>query len=194
MVPMSGKYGGRAAVLFRCIHSAMSRHLNSLISKSINYMFKILCAFKEGNRIDTYSMYDSKLKRNPLVTLIASVVGAHFDHEPIDMGPGVRSATNIYVFDEDDADPFQQPQGTVLVETVSVLLKEQNLYTFLLLISQAPEIDDVAQFELDHSHKLYIYPYMQELPRLFVDHFKSILAVGYDIPRLEYVMSGGGRY
>ncbi|KAH8333343.1 hypothetical protein KR067_000852, partial [Drosophila pandora] len=172
MVPMSGKYGGRAAVLFRCIHSAMSRHLNSLISKSINYLFKVLCAFKEGNRIDTYSMYDSKLKRIPLVTLIASVVGAHFDHEPIDMGPGVRSATNIYVYDEDDADPFQQPQASMLVET-------------------APEIDDVAQFELDHSHKLYIYPYMQELPRLFVDHFKSILAVGYDIPRLEYVMSGG---
>ncbi|KAH8242116.1 hypothetical protein KR026_003917, partial [Drosophila bipectinata] len=172
MVPMSGKYGGRAAALFRCIHAAMSRHLNSLISKSINYLFKVLCAFKEGNRIDKYSMYDSKLKRIPLVTLVASVVGAHFDHEPIDMGPGVRSATNIYVYDEDDADPFQQPQAHMLVET-------------------APDIDDVAQFELDHSHKLYIYPYMQELPRLFVDHFKSILAVGYDIPRLEYVMSGG---
>jgi len=120
MVPMSGKYGGRAAILFRCIHAAMSRHLNSLISKSINYLFKVLCAFKEGNRIDKYSMYDAKLKRIPLMTLIASVVGAHFDHEPIDMGPGVRPSSNIYVYDEDDADPFQQPQGTQFVENVSI--------------------------------------------------------------------------
>ncbi|XP_036671579.3 dynein axonemal heavy chain 3 isoform X3 [Drosophila suzukii] len=172
MVPMSGKYGGRAAILFRCIHAAMSRHLNSLISKSINYLFKVLCAFKEGNRIDKYSMYDAKLKRIPLMTLIASVVGAHFDHEPIDMGPGVRPSSNIYVYDEDDADPFQQPQGTQFVENF-------------------PDIDDVAQFEMDHSNKLYIYPYMQELPRIFTEHFKSILAVGYDIPRLEFVMSGG---
>jgi len=117
---MSGKYGGRAAILFRCIHAAMSRHLNSLISKSINYLFKVLCAFKEGNRIDKYSMYDAKLKRIPLMTLIASVVGAHFDHEPIEMGPGVRPSSNIYVYDEDDADPFQQPQSTQFVENVNI--------------------------------------------------------------------------
>jgi len=47
---------------------------------------------------------------------------------------------------------------------------------------------------MDHSNKLYIYPYMQELPRIFTEHFKSILAVGYDIPRLEFVMSGGGSF
>lgn len=116
---MSGKYGGRAGILFRCIHSAMSRNLNSLISKSINYLFKVLCSFKDGNDIDQYSMFDAKLKRIPLMTLIASVVGAHFDHEPIDMGPGVRPPTNIYAYDEDDADPFQQPQTNIYSEIVS---------------------------------------------------------------------------
>ncbi|EDW73522.2 uncharacterized protein Dwil_GK16602 [Drosophila willistoni] len=172
MVPMAGKYGGRADTLFRCIHAVMSRHLYSLINKSINYLFKVLCAFKDGNSIEKYSMHDPKLRRAPLMTLICSVVGAHFDNEHIDMGPGVRPSANVYVFDEDDADPFQQPLINVFVDT-------------------SPEVDDVAQFELDHSNKIYIYPYMLELPHIFTDLFKHILAVGYEIPRLEYIMSGG---
>ncbi|XP_033238860.1 dynein heavy chain 3, axonemal [Drosophila pseudoobscura] len=172
MVPMFGKYGGRAAILFHCIHALMSRHLNGLITKSINYLFKVLCAYKGGNNIDKYSMFDPNLRRTPMMTLIVSVVGAHFDNDPIEMGPGVRPHANIYVFDDDDADPFQQPLINVFVD-------------------MSPEVDDVAQFEMDHDHKLYMYPYMNELPRIFTENFKSILAVGYEIPRLEFIMSGG---
>lgn len=54
-------------------------------------------------------------------------------------------------------------------------------------------MDEVAVFEMDHASKLYIYPYMTELPAIIRDLFKSILTVGYDIPRLEYIMSGQGK-
>lgn len=36
---------------------------------------------------------------------------------------------------------------------------------------------------------MFVYPYMRELPDIFIEFFKSILKVGYEIPRLEYVMS-----
>lgn len=104
---MSGKYGGRADTLFKCVHALMSRHLDSLINKSLAYLFKVLCGFKDGNQIEQYSMYNPKLKRRPLMALTVSVVGAHFDNEPIDFGPGIRPEENIYEFDADDADPFQ---------------------------------------------------------------------------------------
>ncbi|ALC43064.1 CG17150 [Drosophila busckii] len=174
LVPMSGKYGGRASTLFKCIHSLMSRHLDGLIHKSLAYLFKILCAYKGGNDIESYSMHDKKLRRRPLVALIVSVVGAHFDNEPIDFGPGIRPDENVYVFDNDDADPFYQSPGTQTTEV-------------------PPDVDDVVLFEMDNSYKFYIYPYMLELPAIFRDLFKSILMVGYEIPRLEYIMSGGTR-
>jgi len=47
---------------------------------------------------------------------------------------------------------------------------------------------------MEHSYKLYIYPYMMELPGIIRDLFKHILRVGYEIPRLEYIMSGGGKH
>ncbi|XP_030372078.1 dynein heavy chain 3, axonemal [Scaptodrosophila lebanonensis] len=171
MVPMHGKFGGRGEVLFNCVHSLMSRHLYSIVQKSLKYLFKVICAYKGGNDIENYNMFDPKLGRRPLMTLIASVVGAHFDNDFIEMGPGTRPPENIYVFDSDDADPFQQPLVNVFVETT-------------------PDIDEVAQFELDYANKLYIYPYILELPHIFTEHFTAILRVGYYIPRLEYVMSG----
>ncbi|EDV95581.1 GH15699 [Drosophila grimshawi] len=173
LVPMTGKYGGRAQTLFQCVHALMSRHLESLINKSLAYLFKVLCGYKYGNNVDQYSMYDPKLRRRPLMTLTVSVVGAHFDNEHIDFGPGIREDENIYVFDADDADPFLVPGQTNL------------------LLDTQVDMDDVVSFELDNACKLYIYPYMVELPALIRDLFKSMLAVGYDIPRLEYIMSGG---
>ncbi|XP_062127566.1 dynein axonemal heavy chain 3 [Drosophila sulfurigaster albostrigata] len=173
LVPMSGKYGGRADTLFKCVHALMSRHLDSLINKSLAYLFKVLCGFKNGNEIESYSMHDPKLRRRPLMALTVSVVGAHFDNETIDFGPGVRTEDNIYEFDADDADPFQAPVPT------------QNMLEWLV-----PDVDDVAAFEMENSYKLYIYPYMSELPGIIRDLFKHILRVGYDIPRLEYIMSG----
>lgn len=118
LVPMTGKYAGRADTLFKCVHALMSRHLESLINKSLAYLFKVLCGYKNGNQIEEYSMFDNKLRRRPLMTLTVSVVGAHFDNEPIDFGPGVRDDENIYQFDADDADPFQAPGQPQFVELV----------------------------------------------------------------------------
>lgn len=134
MVPMTGKYGGRAETLLKCVHALMSRHLESLINKSLAYLFKVLCSYKHGNEIDEYSMFDKKLQRRPLLALTVSVVGAHFDNEPIDFGPGVRADENIYVFDADDADPFQQPgQTNPVLEIVSekLIIKDGLIYKFI---------------------------------------------------------------
>lgn len=46
---------------------------------------------------------------------------------------------------------------------------------------------------MEHTNKLYVYPYMSELPAIIRDMFKNILRVGYEIPRLEFVMSNGGK-
>lgn len=46
LVPMKSKDGGRAAILFRCIHSLMSRQVQGLIKRSIDHFFKALAAYK----------------------------------------------------------------------------------------------------------------------------------------------------
>lgn len=96
----------------------MSRHLESIINKSLAYLFKVLCGYKGGNMLDKYSMHHPKLRRRPLLALTVSVVGAHFDNDPIDFGPGIRPEENIYEFDADDADPFQPPPSPQYAEQV----------------------------------------------------------------------------
>lgn len=56
---------------------------------------------------------------------------------------------------------------------------------------QAVEVLAESSFVLQESGKLFLQPYMEQLPCLFVSYFKSILKVGYEIPRLEYYMSHG---
>lgn len=46
LVPMKSKDGGRAAILFRCIHSLMSRQVQSLIKRSIDHFFDALVVYK----------------------------------------------------------------------------------------------------------------------------------------------------
>lgn len=48
-----------------------------------------------------------------------------------------------------------------------------------------------SDFVLKESGKMFLEPYMEQLPNLFVSYFKNILKVGYEIPRLEYYMSHG---
>lgn len=48
-----------------------------------------------------------------------------------------------------------------------------------------------SAFVLKESGKMFLEPYMEQLPSLFVSYFKNILKVGYEIPRLEYYMSHG---
>lgn len=52
-------------------------------------------------------------------------------------------------------------------------------------------MEDESVFVLTECGKMFLEPYMEKLPSLFVSYFKSILKVGYDIPRLEYYMSRG---
>lgn len=48
-----------------------------------------------------------------------------------------------------------------------------------------------SAFVLNEGGKIFIEPYIEDLPELFVCYFKEILRVGYEIPRLEYYMSQG---
>lgn len=46
LVPMKSKDGGRAAILFRCIHSLMSRQVQGLIKRSIDHFYNALVVYK----------------------------------------------------------------------------------------------------------------------------------------------------
>lgn len=48
-----------------------------------------------------------------------------------------------------------------------------------------------SAFVLEEGGKIFIEPYIEDLPELYVSYFKEILKVGYKIPRLEYYMSQG---
>lgn len=63
-------------------------------------------------------MFDAKLKRRPLMTLIVSVIGAHFDNpERVDFPPKNKTP-QIYEEDEDDANPFYHKPSAPLMEQV----------------------------------------------------------------------------
>ncbi|KAM7358170.1 dynein axonemal heavy chain 3-like [Cochliomyia hominivorax] len=171
LIPMRGGYGGRAAILFRCVHALMSHHLEILITRSLTFLYKTLNEYLDGNDIDKYNMHDPKLKRRPLMTLIVSVIGVHFDNPTREDIPAEHTIPAIYVEEEDDANPFYRRPTVVVVETPS------------------PEVDSLSQFILNHHGKFHAFPYIGSLPDLFIGIFKRILRVGYEIPRLEYVMS-----
>lgn len=46
LVPRVSKNGGRAAILFRCIHALMSRQIQKLIQRSLDHLYQTLDAFK----------------------------------------------------------------------------------------------------------------------------------------------------
>lgn len=49
LVPMKSRDGGRAAILFRCIHSLMSRQVQRLIQRSIDHLYNVLAVYKVSN-------------------------------------------------------------------------------------------------------------------------------------------------
>uniref|UniRef100_A0A1I8MKN2 AAA+ ATPase domain-containing protein n=1 Tax=Musca domestica TaxID=7370 RepID=A0A1I8MKN2_MUSDO len=172
LIPMRGSHGGRAAVLFRCVHALMSLQLEGLITRSLTYLYKTLCDYMAGNDIEKYNMYDAKLKRRPLMTLIVSVIGVHFDNpERVDFPPKSKTPQIYEEQEDDDANPFQSKAGGQFIE------------------QPTPDEDCVACFLLNNWGKLHAFPYIGTLPNIFIDIFKRILKVGYKLPRLEYVMS-----
>lgn len=51
-------------------------------------------------------------------------------------------------------------------------------------------IGDEAE-SLNAVQKMFVDPFLENLPNLFVSYFVKILKVGYKIPRLEYYMTNG---
>lgn len=92
----------------------------------MNFSFiTFLITLKEGNDIERYQMYDKKLRRRPLMTLIFSVVGAHFDDRTDDRD----NTTPIYKYDEeDDASPFYSRPSFVLELVSNYLLSNFHKY------------------------------------------------------------------
>lgn len=131
LIPMTGAYGGRAGILFRCVHALMSHHLECLITRSLEYLYRTLCAYTDGNSIEKYNVFDPKLKRRPLMTLIVSVVGAHFDNPTAADWSREHKIPGIYREDEDDANPFYKRSSTFAalgLEQVSILFFLERFY------------------------------------------------------------------
>ncbi|XP_037908989.1 dynein heavy chain 3, axonemal [Hermetia illucens] len=163
LVAWDTSYGGRAEILFECIHSLMSLQLRGLIQRSVDHLFRAIDVYKEGNYIDEYDPDHPKLKRRPIMRLIISVVGKHFADDNLN---GRASNATIYRVDETDPDLMELQKAIATAK-----------------------IEQTTSFVLKNSGKMFVYPYMTELPELFVSFFKKILQVGYQIPRLEYIMS-----
>lgn len=48
-----------------------------------------------------------------------------------------------------------------------------------------------SAFVMKNNGKMFVDPFLENLPNLFVSYFVKILKVGYKIPRLEYYMTNG---
>ncbi|XP_055840841.1 dynein axonemal heavy chain 3 isoform X1 [Episyrphus balteatus] len=166
-IPMHSPCKGRAGIFFKCIHSLMSLQLRGLLQRSIDHLFKALKSYMDGNHIDEYDLFHPKLKRRPFMTIIVSVVGKHF--EPM-LDAETQSTSTIYKIDPSDPRLFQQDfkEATMCFDTYFP-----------------------ADFILKYEGRMFVYPYMRELPDLFIGFIRSILRVGYEIPCLEYLMSQG---
>lgn len=163
LVPRNCSHGGRAQILFNCIHALLSLHLQGLIKRSLDHLAETIEVYKDGNLLHVYNPKSSKLKRRPFMTLIVSVVGKHEDE-----GDDISEKDSaLYQIDEDDPN------------ILSMELK-----------SDKPILEErTASFIVRNSGLMIIEPYMEELPELFQSYFVKILKVGYKIPRLEFYMT-----
>lgn len=81
--------------------------------------------------------------------------------------------------------PVRQQCATIIINILTVkYLHYFHRQGFENYFSNEPN-----EFLLKNDGKMFVYPYMRELPDIFIEFFKCILKVGYEIPRLEYVMS-----
>lgn len=110
--------------------------------------------------------YDAEhplIKRTSFITLNCSVVGKHC--EPLDELYD-KSASMLYQVLEDDP---------------NVLSMESPL--------EETRLSHPAAFVLQHSGKMFVEPYLETLPDLFVSYFVKIIKVGNQVPRMEYYMT-----
>jgi dynein heavy chain len=163
LIPFNSPHGGRAQILFNCVHALLSLHLQGLIKRSLEHLAETVEVYKDGNLLHVYNPKSSKLKKRPFMTLIVSVVGKH-DEEGDELS---EKDSALYQVDEDDPNILSMGFS-----------------------SDKPMIEErSASFIHNNSGKMIIEPYMEELPDLFKSYFVKILKVGYKIPRLEYYMT-----
>lgn len=125
---------------------------------------EFLACQQEGNFMrNGYNPDHPLIKRTPFITMNVSVVGKHCDtlDEMYD-----KTASMLYSVDENDP---------------SVLSMESPL--------DDTKISHPAAFVLQNSGKMFIEPYLETLPDLFVSYFVKLMKVGNNIPRMEYYMT-----
>lgn len=168
LIARKSRYGGRAAIMFKAIHALMSLQLQRLIKKSVDHLFATLQLYSNGNLEHAVDPENAHSKRHPFMTLKVSVVGKSPAAEE-EMGVGNATLTEESVL------------HTVLAEDP----KMQEKVTDFPQPAALPRVC----FTIEHSCKLLVEPYIEELSDIFVNYFKSILRVGHEIPRMEYFMS-----
>lgn len=163
LVARKSRYGGRAEIMFRAIHALMSRQLQQLIKTSIDHLFSALEKFGNGNIEHAKDPENAHSERHPFMTLKVSVVGKSCDEKEL-------------TFAEDSV-------------LKTVLSEDPKMQEKVADFPQPAALPRVC-FTIDHNGKFLVEPYIEQLPEIFVNYFKSILNVARDIPRMEYFMSG----
>lgn len=170
LVPRRSTIDGRYRTLFGCIHALMSHQLRGLIQRSVDHLFRTLRVYAAGNWMRTGYDADSELlKRRPFITLNVSVVGKHCDVPPADRSvTAAAAAPTLYRVEDDDP-------NIVSMESPPTETK----------------CSFGADFVLRNSGKMFVEPYLETLPDLFVGFFVKLIKVGNNVPRMEYYMTKG---
>ncbi|GAB0093009.1 Dynein heavy chain [Sergentomyia squamirostris] len=157
LVAFHSRHGGRATIMFKAIHALMSYQLQTLIKKSVDHLMATIEMYSGAQEHP-----ESNLTKQPLMTLIVSVVGKYSGY----LDTNTNEDSILYNVEIDDPHIFE-------------VTPEQPA---------TPTLNKVS-FIIRHSGKIFVDPYMEELPDIFVNYFVKILKVGYNIPRMEYFMS-----
>lgn len=162
LIARNSRYGGRAAIMFKAVHALMSLQLQGLIKKSVDHLFETLQRYSHGNLEHALDPENAHSERHPFMTLTVAVVGKSCGDE-------------VLTFAEESV------LNTVLGE-------DPKLQEKVVDFPQPAPLPRVG-FTIEHNGRLLVEPYIEQLPDIFVNYFKSILRVGEEIPRMEYFMS-----
>lgn len=163
LIARKSRYGGRAAIMFNAIHALMSLQLQGLIKKSVEHLFRTLQRYSNGNLEHALDPENAHSERHPFMTLTVSVVGK-------------SCGEKVLTFTEESV------LSTVLAE-------DPRMQEKIVDFPQPAALPRVC-FTIENNGKLLVEPYIEQLPDIFVNYFKSILGVAQNIPRMEYFMSG----
>lgn len=149
--------------MFKAVHALMSLQLQGLIKKSVDHLFHTLRRYSNGNLEHAVDPENSHSERHPFMTLKVSVVGKSSGEEMLSFS------------------------GESVLNTV--LGEDPKLQEKAVDFPQPAALPRVC-FLIEHNGKLLVEPYLEQLPEIFINYFKSILKVGESIPRMEFFMSG----